>query len=259
VYPVERVTVERLPLFEAVNRVAAALGARWKKEGDFLLCRSTGYFWDRLKEAPNRYLAQWQQDSRAQGGLPLDDFLQMAALSDPQLDSAVVGQVIEHCWGMEEWGIIGSGPPRGGNVAVFNLRPFARFVAMLTSEQRRQSQTPEWLPAEALTPAQQEALARALQPQGIPPQYLTGMRLQYDYIPAGGYVCGPWTNSPRREEALKAPVVVARTREAALAAARRLQPDAGPGDIQRSRGIFALACRLANGRSWDIGWPLVMP
>ena len=167
-----------------------------------------------------------------------------------------MGQVVEHCWGLDEWGIVGSGPAHFGNVLVTNLRPFARFVGMLTPEQRRQCQMPQWLAVEALTPAQQEALARALQPQGIPPQYLVGMRLHFDYLPAGGYVCGPWVNSPWRE---KAPVVTARTRDAALAAARRLLPDIPPGDIQRSYGIFSLGCHLSNGRSWDIGWPLRSP
>jgi hypothetical protein len=63
-YPLDRLTVERLPLFDALDRVAEALGVRWRKEGDFLLCRSTSYFWDRLKEVPNRYPTRWQQDSR---------------------------------------------------------------------------------------------------------------------------------------------------------------------------------------------------
>src|SRR5207247_823568 len=47
-YPVDGVTVEPMALFGALNRVAEALGVTWKKAGDFLLCRSTSYFWDRL-------------------------------------------------------------------------------------------------------------------------------------------------------------------------------------------------------------------
>ena len=102
---------------------------------------------------------RWPQDSRTKDGLPFEDFVEMAALSDQQLDSTIVGQVIDHCWSLKEWGIIGSVPPRMGAVRPRELRPFARFAAGLTPEQRRQTQQPEWLPAEALTPRQQEALA----------------------------------------------------------------------------------------------------
>jgi hypothetical protein len=271
-YPLDRVTVERLSLFDALDGVAEPLGVRWRKEGDFLLCRSTRYFWDRLKEVPNRYLVRWQQDRRTKDGLPFEDFLEMAALSDQQLDSTIVGQVIDHCWGLKEWGVIGSVPPRMGAVRPSQLRPFARFAAGLTPDQRRQTQQPEWLAIEALTPRQQEALARALQPFGIPPQSLAGLHLRYDYIPAGWYVSEPWGNPPQsreealnsrnpaqqREEALKQPAIAAPTREAALAAARRLQPTGSPADIHPSPGIFAMVFHLANGRVWEIGWPMAV-
>jgi hypothetical protein len=85
-YPVGKLTVERRPLFQALCAVGDALGVRWTKDGEFLLCRSTSYYWDKLREVPNRYLQQWVRDRDANGGLPFADFLEMATMSDPQLD-----------------------------------------------------------------------------------------------------------------------------------------------------------------------------
>src|SRR5262249_11284215 len=97
-YALSAVMVGRKPLFDALCQVGDALGARWKQDGEFLLCRSTSYFWDKLKEVPNRDLARWQRDSQREGGLPFSDLLEMASLSDPQLDSTRVRQGIRHCW-----------------------------------------------------------------------------------------------------------------------------------------------------------------
>src|SRR5262249_51044094 len=58
-YPVSKLNGEQESLFEAVCGVGDAMGVRWRKDGDFLVCRSTGYFWDRLREVPNRYLQRW--------------------------------------------------------------------------------------------------------------------------------------------------------------------------------------------------------
>lgn len=68
--------------------------------------------WDRLKEVPNRYPVRSPQVSLTQGGLRFEDFVEIAALSDQQLALKVVGRVIEHCWGIEEWGMIRGGSAR---------------------------------------------------------------------------------------------------------------------------------------------------
>src|SRR4029077_14811348 len=99
----DKVAGERKSLFEMLCTVADAMGGRWQKDGDFLLCRSASYFSDDLKEVPNRYLQRWSRDRDANGGLPLADFLEMASLPDPELDSTVVAEAIEHCWGLPEW------------------------------------------------------------------------------------------------------------------------------------------------------------
>src|SRR5262249_18480576 len=103
-YPAGAVTMERRSLFDALCVVGDVLGTRWTKDNDFLLCRSTSYFWDKLKEVPNRYLQRWGEDRNAAGGLPLEDFIEMAGMTDQQIDSKPVARGIEQCWGLREWG-----------------------------------------------------------------------------------------------------------------------------------------------------------
>ena len=73
--------------------------ARREEARRFLaLPQSTSYFWNKLKEVPNRHLQRWIRDRDANGGLPLADFLDMASLPDQQLDFPVVAEAIKHCW-----------------------------------------------------------------------------------------------------------------------------------------------------------------
>src|SRR4029453_2059638 len=120
---------DRATLFDALCRAGDTLSLRWKKDGNFLLARSTSYFWDKLKEVPNRLLGRWQADRRAAGGLPLEDLLEMATLTDQQLDSRFVGEGVVHAWGLREWGMLAGRAP---------LRPYARYLAVLTPLQRTQ-------------------------------------------------------------------------------------------------------------------------
>ena len=70
-YPLSKMPMKRQPLFTALCGSGDALGVRWRKDGDFIICRSVSYFWDKLQEVPNRYLRRWAQDRDASGGLPL--------------------------------------------------------------------------------------------------------------------------------------------------------------------------------------------
>jgi hypothetical protein len=251
-YPVPPVTVERRPLFEGLCQVADALGVRWKKEGDFLVCRSASFFWDKLKEVPNRYLARWRENKVKQRGLPLEDLLEMAALSEQQLNSATVGKVVQHCWGLDEWWLVGHGTMKTG-VNPGDLRPVARFLAGLTPAQRRQAQLPEWLAFAALTPAQQQALTSLLGPPERTKPDPRSLRFQFVYAPAGTYVWDTLVTGDRHEEAWRWPMVVGKTREAALTDARRLYPPAAPAQIVPSRGVLWLGLTQADGQSWGIG------
>jgi hypothetical protein len=241
-YPAGKVTVERRSLFEALDKAGDALGSRWRKEGGFLVCRSTSYFWDRLKEVPTRYLQRWARDRDANGSLPFADFLEMAGMPDQQLDAEAVSQGIEHYWGLREWAWLRD--PRS--------RYQARCLALLTQEQLRRAQEPGGFPFKELTPAQQQGIMRlqyeeeaALERQGSP---LASIRVEdfartvitANYIPAGWHIAlvppesvqeRPWTGPMD--------VVGGRTAAEATAAARRLYPRSAPQEVRQVRdGYF---------------------
>src|SRR5262249_53186958 len=113
VYPLSGVTVTQANLFEALCQIGDAMGVRWRKDGDFLLGRSTTYYWDRPKEVPNRFLMPWQREKREGPGLSLESIEEMASLPDEALDSPTVGEAIRHCWGLEEWRQVSRDPVMG--------------------------------------------------------------------------------------------------------------------------------------------------
>ena len=57
--PLEKLTFDRVPLFDALCAAGDMLGTRWTEDNGFLLCRSASYYWDKLKEVPNRLLTRW--------------------------------------------------------------------------------------------------------------------------------------------------------------------------------------------------------
>jgi hypothetical protein len=247
-YPVERVTLPRQPLFQALCTAGDALGARWRKDGDFLVCRSTSYFWDKLKEVPNRYLQRWARSRDVSGGLPLADFLEMGMMTDQQLDSVPVAEGIEHCWGLREWAWLG-----GAELEGRLQRQHARFLATLTPDQRQRALEPAGLPFGELTAAQQqgcmqlkyesqEAIEREEgKAPPIQPADFANAAISANYIPAGWYVAlvppasvreRPWSGPMWR--------VGGRTAEGATAAARRLFPNSSPQEVRRaSDGYFS--------------------
>ena len=158
-----------------------------------LLCRSTSYFWDKLKEVPNRYLQRWSQDRDASGGLPLTDFLEMASMSDQQLDSDPVAEGIEQYWHLPEWAWL-------SHHLVSALRENARCLALLTSAQLRRALEPDGIPLRELSLTQQQ---RVIQLQyekqeveqrmwgpttPFSPSQLAQAWLRATYFPDGWYV-----------------------------------------------------------------------
>jgi hypothetical protein len=239
--------VQHQPLFEALCAVGDALGARWRKDDDFLVCRSTRYFWDRLKEVPNRYLQRWAKDRDASGGLPLADFLEMASMTGPQLDSEIVAQGIEHCWGLREWAWLGGAALEGRL-----QRQHARFLATLTPDQRRRALEPGGLPFTQLAPAQQQGVIRlqyeiqeALDREegmspSIQPEAFAHARITAHYIAAGwwGARVPPGLAGERLWTGPKS-FVGGRTADEATAAARRLYPGSAPQEARHLRdGYF---------------------
>jgi hypothetical protein len=253
-YPVPPVTVTRRSLFDGLCQAGDALGARWTKDGDFLLARSTSYFWDKLKEVPNRFLERWLADRARAGGLPADDLLEMAALSDQQLDSTRVRQGIRHCWGLPEWRLLsrewmGSDP----------IRPYARLVAALPQAQRERALGAEGLAFADLNAAQQGEVLRLIRGRivGPPGEVLQGLlqtRLRLDYVPAGRYIWVPVVERSANSKAARLPVVAGPTAAEALAVARKIEPQASPQQIRlRPTGLLAVTLLWPNGNSFSLG------
>jgi hypothetical protein len=262
-YQTTTVTVERDPLFEALCQVADAMGVRWRREGDLLLGRSTSFFWDRVKEIPNRHLARWQQAKREHGGLPLESLIEMASLTDEQLSAGLGTEAIIHCWGLDEWRILGTAPGATGiEVRVYgdrepwlmqehwypeSLTAQVRFFGTLTPEQRTRALRSEGIAVGDLTPEQQRRFLqlwnqveeqrerRKWERPGVGPQPLHNARYSVEYFPAGWYYWSP-PYQEQRPQLMVLARVTARTAEAALAAARRIYPEASREEIRESPG-----------------------
>jgi hypothetical protein len=155
-YPRASVSVKGQPLFEALNHLADVMHLRWNKEGNWLRFRSVSYYDDRVKEVPNRLLARWTTTRRQPGtpgvGLPLDELIEMAQLSDAQLDSRFVGEGVEEIWGLDEWRLAQN----------HQARPHLRYLAQLTPAQRQAAVSAHGLAFNQLTLAQQQGLVAHL-------------------------------------------------------------------------------------------------
>lgn len=250
-YPASDFTTDKQHVFDALCRAADLLGVHWKKDNGILLCRSAGFFWDKLKEVPNRLLDKWQADRERNGGLPIDDLLEMATLTDQQLDSLFVGQGIKHCRDLMEWNVLADPEYAGMRRKYDSVRPMARFLASLSPSLRAQAMSGDGLSVNVLTPAQQEALSKFM-PHAA---NTGGITFRVEYVPAGRYFWRVTFNDARDEEKwlTHPPLITGRTREEALAAARQVFSDVRPEDIARSFGQLAMTFSFADGTFASIG------
>ncbi len=255
IYPVGEFKMERATLYDALCRAGDSLGVHWKKDGEYIQVRSVAFFWDKIKEVPNRLLDRWQADSARSTGLPLDDLLEMASLTDQQLDSTVVGKGVKHCRDLMEWTIVSSPEYTGMRRKYDTVRPMARFLAGLPKGFREQAQGKDGLRANALPSVHQDALSKIVPPYNKPTTY-DGMRIRIEYVPARRYTWRPLVDS--REEAMKlmnnpSPLAVGKTAEEALTEARKIYPNATIDSVHRSYGQLALSFMFADGSSVAIG------
>jgi hypothetical protein len=244
----DKVSVIEKPLFDALCTVSDGLGVRWTKDGDFLLCRSTSHLWDRLKEVPDRFLRQWITSRDANGGLPFAQFLQMAMQPDAQLDSEVEAEAIRHCLGLREWGHLTWRPTRART----------RLLTTLTPEQMHRALEYTGLPYRELTPEQQQdclqaelEVQKAVERQGgntftpITAELLDTAAIYAEYIPADWYAWMPPRVPIHRPSDGPSSPVGGRTAEAALAAVRRVFPEATPEQVQYlENGHFSTGIRI---------------
>lgn len=96
------------------------------KDGGWLQFRSVSYYDDRLKEIPNRQLARWAASRHEKGALPLDDLIEIAQLTDVQLDSPTMAEGARDGFGLPEWDLAREG----------NLRHHLRYLATVQARTR---------------------------------------------------------------------------------------------------------------------------
>jgi hypothetical protein len=227
-YPSPDLSTADERVYDALNRVSDAMRLRWRKEAGWLQFRSSSYFHDRLKEVPNRLLHRWATARRERGWVALDEVIEIAGLSDAQLDASAMAEGAKTSFGLEEWDLARSP----------NLRPHWRFLAGLTPAQRQQASGEEGLSFSRLPlPQQQEFLRQALgstgDATGFGLQELATTMLKIDYsVPGWHQWPGSGTPDGAPSDFILRPVVREQTRAAALAAARRIDARVTESDIR---------------------------
>jgi hypothetical protein len=225
-YEPDEVSARDQPLYEALNQLADAMRLRWKKEGGWLQFRSASYFNDRLKEVPNRLLARWAASRKEHGALTLDDLIEIAQLSDAQLDGAEMAEGARFCTGLAEWDL-------ARNRAA---RPHLRFLAGLTPAQRQAVASATGLPYTGMSLAQQQqflSLALGSRADRLPSlRALDRAAMRVDYLLPGAF---EWKAPVKPDGPFWSTLVPSPVRErspaAALQAARRIDPQAEPSQI----------------------------
>jgi hypothetical protein len=220
-------------LFDTLNQLCDTMHLRWNKEAGaheadpWLQFRSMSFYHDRLKEVPSRHLARWAASRREHGVLTLEDLVEISRLPDAQLEGSDMAEGIRECWGLVEWDLARD----------WMVLPNLRFLAQLTPTQRQATQSTNGLLFTKMTLAQQRAFfSRHMpgQPELHSLEELAGTTLRVDYAQPGWFEWVPAENpslrwavrsTPGRDgKWLPVPVVRERTREAALQALRRLDP-----------------------------------
>jgi hypothetical protein len=203
-YPAAAVTLSSRPLSEALDQLADAMRLNWNKEGSWLQFRSISYYDDRLKEIPNRLLHRWAASRQQHGMLTLDDLIEIAHLSDAQLDSRIVAEGVKECYGLWEWDL-------ARNRANGEFRPHLRFLGELTPAQREEAMSATGLPFRRMSLAQQQQFIARVGPTLRSLEMLAGAALRVQYTQPGWFrweAPGTLTVSPvlerKREDALKA-------------------------------------------------------
>jgi RNA polymerase sigma factor (sigma-70 family) len=235
------VSVQNLSVLETLNQLSETMHFRWRKEDGWLQFRSTSFYDDRTKEVPNRLLARWIASRRQHGALTLDDLIEIAQLPDAQLDGAAMAEGARDYFGLVDWDL----------ASHRHMRPHLRFLGTFTPEQRQQAASAIGLAFTKMTLAQQQRfISLALPPDDpviqsmIAPHFgstrlleeLKQAVLRVEYTRPGWFQWGDPSSSgqwfhwvvplkPGRDGwRVPRPSVRERTREAALQAVRRLDP-----------------------------------
>jgi hypothetical protein len=247
-YNPEAASVQNQPLFHTLSQLADTMHMRWRKEDEWLQFRSACYFNDRLKEVPNRLLARWAEARATHGSLTLDDLVEIAQLADSQLDADDMAEGARECWGLAEWDLARNK----------NLRPHLRSLAAFTPAQRQTAMSPAGLAFIKMTLAQQQQFVSHVDPHGTELQSLQELAeatLNVDYTLPGWFqwrapadLLGPgWPP-------LRPAPVRERTREAALQAARRIDPQATDAQVVPTEAELAVIYTWGGPKSREVRW-----
>jgi hypothetical protein len=168
----------------------------------------------------------------------LDQIVEIAQLSDDQLNGAKMAEGAMECWGLKEWRLLRQPDFRG----------HVRFLGEFTPAQRQEMVSATGLPFTKMSLSQQQGfISRALRGNALQSlDELEGATLRVDYTQPGGYqwlevgdlhsrrwavVLDP---SPKGRRVLMPPVREG-TPEAALRTARRLFPQVTEAVLQAWR------------------------
>lgn len=236
-----KLTSYRNALFDNLNGACDAMHVRWSQDEGWLVGRSRAYYWQRVNEVPKSQLLAWSHDRQRRGFTSIDSVLEMASMTDRQLQSVEVGRTIVNQWKLMEWGI----PSRP--MWPFDHEPeilICRFLAGLP---------PDHLAAAldyrlAASLVNREALDHAKM-NDVYPQSVLGV----DYVPAGKYYWSPTFEV--NKEVVHSDLIFGDTLEAVKAEVRRRYPDRPVddlGEISLSDGVLTILVKngtrvTANG------------
>lgn len=229
-YPARDLATTGTRLFDALSRLADAMRMRWQIGDDWLQFRTASYYHDRLKEVPNRLLRTWSSTRQRQGTLSLDHLVEIAGLSEAQLDAADMAEGARDVWGLHEW-----------DLARERLsREHLRFLADFTPELRQEALGLAGLLFARMPLAQQQRFLTLVIPRDAAPlrdlSELSGATLRVEYTQPGSFQWGDpglfhnWTRwvvpvEPGQDgRRVVRPPIHGRTREEVMQAMRRLEP-----------------------------------
>jgi hypothetical protein len=254
--PAAQVSLRNATLFDALNRLSDTLRLRWSREkasGNWLQFRSVSFYDDRLKEVPHRLLARWSDSRRRHGGLPLDDLVEIAQLPNVQLNSDTMAEGARDCFDLQEWDL----------VRWWDARFHLRYLASLTSDQRRTAMSAAGLPFRQLALAQQpEFLSYLTRVAGerLPSlEAVSQMTIRVEYLQPGEF---QWVqpgmsdylgdNRPWPVNYFQLPTARGRTRDAVLQAARRVDPNVDPAQIRPTELWLAVIFRSVDPQTGKV-------
>jgi hypothetical protein len=174
--------------------------------------------------------------------LPLEELLEIAQLSDTQLDATDMAEGAYECFGLTEWNLARDG----------FLRPDLRYLAQLTPTQREEAQRKAGLAFTRMSLAQQQPfIASILGSSDDPPPSLeelrwASLRIEYTWFrwepletKADGLGNRHIGLSPVRE----------RTRSATLQAAQRIDPQVAEAHIMPTELAVTLVYTIGSPRT----------